>query len=125
MPTKAFLKRENDKNMFHRRSITVPTTPFVTSGISGLPEGRPIMCYSYGPPSTVSPDLAKYCHGLVISTVHNYDIVPTLSLGVVRDLKSTAMAMFTDSGMVEEIVGRVIGLHQRRFTANQIGRAHV
>ncbi|KAK4701439.1 hypothetical protein P7C70_g4793, partial [Phenoliferia sp. Uapishka_3] len=98
-------------------TITTPTpmTAFVTGFDSGFPAGRPIICYSYGPPCTTSPDLMRYCHGLVISTIHNFDIVPTLSLGVVRDLKSTAMAMYTDSGTVEEIVGRVIGLYQRRF----------
>ncbi|KAL8279936.1 hypothetical protein RQP46_007786 [Phenoliferia psychrophenolica] len=120
MPTPAYLLNQASYSSHWRPDRPPPpATPFVTSIHSGFPAGRPIICYSYGPPCTASPDLVRYCRGLVISTIHNYDIVPTLSLGVVRDLKSTAMAMYTDSGMVEEIVGRVIGLHQRRFMANR------
>jgi hypothetical protein len=94
-------------------------TPFVTSFSSGLPPGRPIACFSYGPPCVASPDLVRYCQGLVTSTIHNYDIVPTLSLGVVRDLKNMAMGLYSEEGTAEEIVGRVIGLYQRRFMANR------
>lgn len=91
------------------------TTKFVTSFNSGLPPGRPISCFTYGVPCVASADLARYCEGLVWSTVHNLDIVPTLSLGVLRDLKSMAMSLASEGGTVEEIVGRVIGLHQRKF----------
>ncbi|GAA5891465.1 hypothetical protein JCM5296_006543 [Sporobolomyces johnsonii] len=95
------------------------STAFVTSFSSGLPAGRPISCYTYGVPCVSSPDLGTYCRGLVISTVHNYDIVPTLSLGVLRDLKSMAMGFYAETGVAEEIVGRVIGLCQRRFMAKR------
>ncbi|GAA5955653.1 hypothetical protein JCM21900_005074 [Sporobolomyces salmonicolor] len=98
------------------------STLFVTSFSSGLPPGRPIFCYTYGVPCVSSPDLGTYCRGLVISTVHNYDIVPTLSLGVLRDLKSMAMGFYAEAGVAEEIVGRVIGLCQRRFMAKRTAR---
>ncbi|GAA5873953.1 hypothetical protein JCM3774_004050 [Rhodotorula dairenensis] len=88
------------------------STPFVTSFASGLPPGRPISCYTYGVPCVASPDLVAYCRGLIISTVHNYDIVPTLSLGVLRDFKSMAMGFYAEQGVCEEIVGRVIGLYR-------------
>lgn len=94
-------------------------TPFVTGFSSGLPAGRPISCFSYGPPCVASPDLVRYCQGLVTSTIHNYDIVPTLSLGVLQDLKSMAMGLYSEGGTAEEIVGRVIGLYQRRFMASR------
>lgn len=94
-------------------------TPFVTGVSSGLPPGRPISCFSYGPPCVASPDLVRYCQGLVTSTIHNYDIVPTLSLGVLQDLKSMAMGLYSEGGTAEEIVGRVIGLYQRRFMASR------
>lgn len=99
-------------------------THFVTSFASGLPPGRPITCYTFGVPCVASPDLARYCEGLVISTVHNYDIVPTLSLGVLRDLKTMAMGLYSEGGTAEEIVGRVIGLYQRKFIADRT-RPHI
>ncbi|GAA6048137.1 hypothetical protein JCM3770_003679 [Rhodotorula araucariae] len=95
------------------------STPFVTSLSSGLPPGRPISCYTYGVPCVASPDLGAYCRGLVVSTIHNYDIVPTLSLGVLRDFKAMAMGFYAEQGVCEEIVGRVIGLCQRRFMARR------
>ncbi|GAA5944013.1 hypothetical protein JCM3775_006809 [Rhodotorula graminis] len=98
------------------------STPFVTSASSGLPPGRPISCYTYGVPCVASVDLGAYCHGLVISTVHNYDLVPTLSLGVLRDFKAMAMGFYAEQGVSEEIVGRVIGLCQRRFMARRAAR---
>lgn len=98
------------------------STSFVTSFSSDLPPGRPISCFTYGVPCVASLDLVKYCHGLVVSTVHNYDIVPTLSLGVLRDFKSMAMGFYAEQGVCEEIVGRVIGLCQRRFMAKRAAR---
>lgn len=85
--------------------------------------GRPISCFCFGPPSVASPDLARYCRGLVTSTVHNHDLIPTLSLGVFRDLKNMAMGLSGEAGTAEEIVGRVIGLWQRRFMANRSSSA--
>ena len=84
----------------------------MTAFSSGLPPGRPISCYTYGVPCVASPDLAKYSRGLIISTVHNYDIVPTLSIGVLRDLKTMAMGFYAETGVAEEIIGRVVGLCQ-------------
>ncbi|PRQ70086.1 hypothetical protein AAT19DRAFT_11739 [Rhodotorula toruloides] len=98
------------------------STPFVTSYTSGLPPGRPISCYTYGVPCVASPDLVAYCRGLVTSTIHNYDIVPTLSLGVLRDFKSMAMGFYAEQGVCEEIVGRVIGLCQKRFMARRAAK---
>lgn len=98
------------------------STPFVTSASSGLPPGRPISCYTYGVPCVASLDLGAYCRGLVISTIHNYDLVPTLSLGVLRDFKAMAMGFYAEQGVCEEIVGRVIGLCQRRFMARRAAR---
>lgn len=85
-------------------------TPFVTSFASGLPAGQPIHCYAYGTPAVTSPDLAKYTQGLITSVVKNTDIVPTLSLGVLRDLKNVAMTLGREGNVAEEIVGRVSDL---------------
>jgi hypothetical protein len=83
------------------------TTPFVTSFSSGLPPGRPIHAYAYGPPALASPDLARYAQGLITSVVLNKDIVPCLSLGVLRDLKNIASTLREEDRVAEEIVGRV------------------
>ncbi|ORX38577.1 hypothetical protein BD324DRAFT_367527 [Kockovaella imperatae] len=91
------------------------TTPFVTSAESGLPAGRPIQCYAFGTPAVASLDLAKWARGLIVSVVHGSDVVPTLSLGVLRDLKNVALTLFEEGLVAEEIVGRVIGVYQRKF----------
>ncbi|GAA5979462.1 hypothetical protein JCM10908_002933 [Rhodotorula pacifica] len=113
-PSAAFREHISPSGASTRDATDFPpiSTPFVTSFASGLPPGRPISCYTYGVPCVASPDLVAYCRGLVISTVHNYDIVPTLSLGVLRDFKSMAMGFYAEQGVCEEIVGRVIGLYR-------------
>lgn len=105
------------ENMIMSNPVRHPsiTTPFVTSHSSGLPPGRPIHCYAYGIPAVASADLAHYASGLISSVVQNSDVVPTLSLGVLRDLKNIAVTLYEEAGVAEEIVGRVVGLYRRRF----------
>lgn len=105
------------QNAARERPISHPgiSTPFVTSFSSGLPPGRPIHCYAYGVPAVASIDLARHVEGLITSVVQNSDVVPTLSLGVLRDLKNIAVTLFEEAGVAEEIVGRVIGLNKRKF----------
>ncbi|SPO39358.1 uncharacterized protein PSFLO_04839 [Pseudozyma flocculosa] len=95
------------------------TTPFVTALGSGLPAGRPIHAYAYGVPAATSLDLSRYCRGLVTSVVHGHDFVPTLSLGMVRDMKNVAQTLCSDAetDTPQQIVGRVIGLYQKRRSA--------
>ncbi|CDH59607.1 sn1-specific diacylglycerol lipase alpha [Lichtheimia corymbifera JMRC:FSU:9682] len=84
--------------------------PFVTSSTSGLPQGRPIHCYTYGPPSVMSHELSDYCgRGLVTSVVHGYDIVPSLSLGLLRDFKNVAVSLSQESSVADDILSRIIG----------------
>jgi hypothetical protein len=87
------------------------STPFVTSVASGLPPGRPIHAYAYGPPALASPDLARYAEGLITSVVLNKDVVPCLSLGVLRDLKNIALTLHEEDKVAEEIIGRVSFLY--------------
>jgi hypothetical protein len=91
-------------NVDHAENIS---TPFVTSVASGLPPGRPIHAYAYGPPALASPDLARYAEGLITSVVLNKDVVPCLSLGVLRDLKNIALTLHEEDKVAEEIIGRV------------------
>ncbi|KAF9429623.1 hypothetical protein BGZ94_010089 [Podila epigama] len=93
-----------------RKRIQYPeiTTPFVTCPGSGLPVGRPIHCYAYGPPCVMSLPLSKYCQGLITTVVHQYDLVPTLSLGLLRDFKNVATTLHEEGQVVEDIVKRLI-----------------
>lgn len=104
-PSDTFL-RQNTTRSCPVRHPTI-TTPFVTSFSSGLPAGRPIHAYAYGPPAVASPDLAEYAKGLITSVVHNSDVVPCLTLGLLRDLKNIAVTLHEEGHVAEEIVGRV------------------
>ena len=102
MPASTFLASKTGDTVHPKIS-----TPFVTSAKSGLPPGRPIHCYAYGPPAVTSLDLANWAKGLIVSVVHGSDVVPTLSLGVLRDLKNVALTLSEEGLVAEEIVGRV------------------
>ncbi|KAL7417827.1 hypothetical protein BDY24DRAFT_373037 [Mrakia frigida] len=101
----------------HPTSYSYPpiSTPFVTNFSSGLPPGRPIHCYVYGPPCVASSDLARHTRGLITSVVQGNDIVPSLSLGVLHDFKNVAVTLSDEGNVAEEIVGRVVGIYQRRL----------
>jgi hypothetical protein len=105
-------ERFMSQNAARERPVRHPriTTPFVTSFSSGLPPGRPIHCYAYGVPAVASSDLARHTSGLITSIIQNADVVPTLSLGVLRDLRNIAVTLFEERGVAEEIVARVMGL---------------
>ncbi|WWC63225.1 uncharacterized protein I303_105825 [Kwoniella dejecticola CBS 10117] len=113
MPSKSFL----EQNIKLRKPYDHPriSTPFVTNFESGLPPGRPIHCYAYGPPAVTSPDLSVYAKGLITSVVQDSDLVPTLSLGGIKDFKNIALTLSEEGNIAEEIVGRVIGLNKRKF----------
>jgi hypothetical protein len=79
-----------------------PATPFVTSPVSPLPAGRPIHAYAYGTPATVSISLSRLTRGLITSVVHNWDVVPTLSMGMIRDLRRVAVTLKDNPSLLEE-----------------------
>lgn len=86
------------------------STSFVTGLKSGLPPGRPLSCYTYGTPCVSTPDLTAYAKGLIISVVNNKDIVPTLSLGLLHDMRKLALMLHEEEGNIaDEIIGRVLG----------------
>lgn len=87
---------------------------FVTSSLSGLPAGRPIHCYAYGPPGVMSLSLSTYCAGLVTSIVHGYDVVSSLSLGLLKDFKNVATSLHAEADVTEEIISRVVGRLQKK-----------
>ncbi|KAI5463980.1 hypothetical protein BGZ63DRAFT_376599 [Mariannaea sp. PMI_226] len=61
-----------------------------------LPPQRPIHVYAYGPPGTMSTSLRKRTRGLITSIIHSHDVVPYLSLGVLRDFQAVALAFRND-----------------------------
>lgn len=88
--------------------------PFVISPSSGLPHGRPIHCYVYGPPCVMSRDLSEYCgRGLVTSIVHGYDIVSCLSLGLLKDFKNIAVSLHKEAHVADDIIRRVVGRYRK------------
>ncbi|KAI9808464.1 MAG: hypothetical protein M1826_004140 [Phylliscum demangeonii] len=72
------------------------TAAFVTSASSQLPADRAVHAYAFGPPATVCGALQRATRGLVTSLVHGQDVVPSLSLGTLRDLQAVALAFQSD-----------------------------
>lgn len=108
--TENFLERITNESM----KINHPpiTTKFVTSFRSGFPPGRPIHSYTYGTPAVASLDLCQYTKGLVTTVCNGIDVVPTLSLGVLHDLKSIAVSLEEEQSVAIDIVTKVIGLYR-------------
>ncbi|KAG0142066.1 hypothetical protein CROQUDRAFT_717865 [Cronartium quercuum f. sp. fusiforme G11] len=95
-------------------------TRYITSVSSLLPPGRPIHSYTYGTPAVGSADLGSYMIGLVTSVCNGIDVVPTLSLGVLHDLKNAALTLFEESDDVAgEIVSKVVGLYRSQQQQSQ------
>ncbi|KAF8540043.1 hypothetical protein BDD12DRAFT_680543, partial [Trichophaea hybrida] len=73
-----------------------------------LPQDRPIHCYAFGSPAIVCEPLRKATRGLVTTVVNGNDVVPSLSIGVVRDFHSVALSFREDT---DGVLGEV----RRRF----------
>lgn len=90
---------------------------FVTSQASLLPPGRPVHCFAFGPPASISEELRKETTGLITTVVYGLDIVPCLSLGVLRDFQSVAMAFKNDrEGVANDIRKRFIAQFASRHS---------
>jgi hypothetical protein len=89
-------------------SVRINSGEFVTNDATGLPPGRPIHVFCYGPPATISSALRMETKGLITSVVYGLDIVPCLSLGLLRDFQSMAKSIKNDRhGVLEQIRRRV------------------
>ena len=96
-----------------------PRTPLlITSGFgptqsnpptpSLLPSGRPVHVYAYGAPASVSPSLRLATRGLITTVINGQDLVPYLSLGLLRDMQAVALAFKTDTSNAKgEVRNRV------------------
>lgn len=82
---------------------------YVTSKTSLLPPGRRIHCFAYGPPASMSAALRRTTRSLITTVVYGLDMVPCLSLGLLRDFQSVAVAFKNDKqGVVNEIKRRFL-----------------
>ncbi|KAJ3298735.1 hypothetical protein HK104_010373 [Borealophlyctis nickersoniae] len=99
-------------------------TPFVTSDVSGLPPSRPTHCFTYGPASTVCHELCVASRGLITSCVNGDDVLPTISLGLVRDFKTLTMVMLdpVNKGLAERVIGKTLGWAKQEGTSGSTSR---
>jgi pimeloyl-ACP methyl ester carboxylesterase len=83
-----------------------------------IPPGRAIHCFSYGPPASISSALRAKTIELVTSVVYGRDIVPSLSLGTLRDFQSVAVALKGEGGdgslSMWNVVRHIVGQLSRR-----------
>jgi hypothetical protein len=94
---------------------TVADPGFVTSPNSGLPPGRSIHVFAYGPPPTADPVLAKSMAGLVTTVIHHFDCIPMLSMGAVLDLRDISELLAACKCSSTEILCKTVGLYKERF----------
>lgn len=62
-----------------------------------LPTNRPIHVYAFGPAACMSPFLRRATRGLVTTVVNGKDVVPSLSLGTLHDLRAVALSFKKDT----------------------------
>ncbi|KAL9108039.1 MAG: hypothetical protein Q9227_007145 [Pyrenula ochraceoflavens] len=73
-----------------------------------LPPNRPLHVYAYGPPATLSSSLRLATRGLITSTVNSNDIVPSLSLGNLQDMRNVALTLKSEgSDAIRQVSARV------------------
>ncbi|KAI3642748.1 hypothetical protein MP228_012303 [Amoeboaphelidium protococcarum] len=65
---------------------------FETSIDSGLPPGRRLHVYAYGPPCTMSLELSQVVKGLVTSVIHGDDFTSSLCLGSILDIRDLVVS---------------------------------
>lgn len=81
---------------------------------AALPPGRRVHAYAYGPPACVCERLRRRSRTLVTTVVNGRDIVPSLSIGQIRDFHSVALAFHEDTAGVMRDV-------RKRFFAGLLG----
>ncbi|KAJ3355991.1 hypothetical protein HDU91_005609 [Kappamyces sp. JEL0680] len=85
---------------------------FVTNTDMGLPL-RSIHCYVFAVPAVMSGDLSKSVRDLVTTFIYRHDIVPCLSLGLVRDFRNITVSLAHEEGMAESVIAKVLGVFKQ------------
>ncbi|TPX07630.1 uncharacterized protein E0L32_010729 [Thyridium curvatum] len=103
-------------------SSSSSSSSFVTAPHSGLPPGRACHVYAYGPPATMSPALRRATRRLITSVVHGADVVPSLSLGAVHDVRAVCLAFRRDNGDAKaEVRARLWRVFERTLAGRWTG----
>ncbi|KND00726.1 uncharacterized protein SPPG_03842 [Spizellomyces punctatus DAOM BR117] len=90
---------------------------FFTSEEKGFPS-RPVHCFVYGVPAVMSLNLSSHCKDLITSVIYRHDVVPCLSLGLIRDFRNVAVNLCNEQGMAERVIGKVLGVFKNYPGAN-------
>lgn len=92
---------------------------FVTSSRSILPARRRLKVFCYGPPACISEQLRKLTKELIVTVVFGLDIVPCLSLGLLRDFQAIALTLKNDKqGLLAEVKKQIVSqLSSRKSTS--------
>jgi hypothetical protein len=85
------------------------TIDFVTDTSKGLPL-RPIHCYVFACPAVMSSELSKSFYSLITTFIYRHDVVPCLSLGMVRDFRNITVSFCHEEGMAESVIAKVLGV---------------
>jgi hypothetical protein len=85
----------------HFLSRKMPDGRFVTK------EGRNIHCYAIDPAAAMCARVSADCQGLISSLVHRNDIVPFLSDGALKDIKTYAAYLKDNRDHLGEILLKV------------------
>ncbi|ORY84419.1 hypothetical protein BCR37DRAFT_386580 [Protomyces lactucae-debilis] len=76
--------------------------------LQGLPT-VPISSFGYGTPACLSPSMCCATAGLIVTCVNGFDVVPSLSFGLVHDFKSISQVLSQDeSGVLARIGKRLV-----------------
>ncbi|KAI8832078.1 Alpha/Beta hydrolase protein, partial [Chytriomyces cf. hyalinus JEL632] len=97
-----------------------PPTPYSTSPSSGLPAFRPMHVYSFGTPCVVDHACSTSLKGLATTLIHGDDMIPTMSVGLIRDLKTVTFHLLDpiNRGLSEKIMARTLALQATQRTAS-------
>ncbi|KAI8899404.1 hypothetical protein BC833DRAFT_585794 [Globomyces pollinis-pini] len=93
---------------------------FMTDTTKGFPQ-RSIHCYTYACPATMSADLSRYFKSMITTFIYRHDIVPCLSLGLIRDFRNITISLCHEEGMAEGVIGKVLGVFSEHQKPKQSG----
>ncbi|KAH6568632.1 hypothetical protein BASA60_008588 [Batrachochytrium salamandrivorans] len=93
---------------------------FVTNEDMGFPV-RTIDCYVFGSPAIMSAELSRSYKLLIHCFIFRNDVMPCLSLGLVRDFRNVTVNLCQEHGMAERIIGQILGVFKKSDTALSSG----
>jgi hypothetical protein len=100
--------------MIWSKRVTLPdgTFQFYTDTSKGFPL-RKIHSFIYACPAIMSADLSRFFKGLITTFIYRNDVVPCLSIGLIRDFRNITISLCNEQGMAEGVIGKVLGVFQQ------------